>query len=180
MFFGMPLALMPALATHLGGARALGFLYAAPSLGALVSSLFGGWTIRVYRHGAAVCLAAIGWGLGIVVLAFAPDLAVALVALAVAGLFDELSAIFRGRIWYETIPDGLRGRLGSIEQISYSTGPLLGDLESGIVASLASVRASIASGGILCVLGVGVAAVTLPAFWRYDAKRFVRPEDAGS
>ncbi len=75
MFFGMPLALMPALATHLGGARALGFLYAAPSLGALVSSLFGGWTIRVYRHGAAVCLAAIGWGLGIVVLAFAPDLA---------------------------------------------------------------------------------------------------------
>ena len=75
MFFGMPLALMPALATHLGGTRALGFLYAAPSLGALVSSLFGGWTIRVYRHGAAVCLAAIGWGLGIVVLAFAPDLA---------------------------------------------------------------------------------------------------------
>jgi MFS family permease len=180
MFFGMPLALMPALATHLGGARALGFLYAAPSLGALVSSLLGGWTIRVYRHGAAVCLAAIGWGLGIVVLAFAPDLAVALVALAVAGLFDELSAIFRGRIWYETIPDGLRGRLGGIEQISYSTGPLLGDLESGIVASLASVRASIASGGILCVLGVGVAAVTLPAFWRYDANRSVRPADAGS
>ncbi len=180
MFFGMPLALMPALATHLGGPRALGFLYAAPSLGALIASLFGGWTIRVYRHGAAVCLAAIGWGLGIVVLAFAPDLAVALLALAIAGMFDELSGIFRGRIWYETIPDGLRGRLGGVEQISYSTGPLLGDLESGIVASLASVRASIASGGILCVLGVGVAAVSLPAFWRYDAKHSPRPAGAGS
>jgi MFS family permease len=178
MFFGMPLALMPALATHLGGPRALGFLYAAPSLGALIASVFGGWTIGIYRHGAAVCLAAIGWGLGIVVLAFAPDLAVALFALAVAGMFDELSGIFRGRIWYETIPDGLRGRLGGIEQISYSTGPLLGDLESGVVASLASVRTSIASGGILCVLGVGVAALTLPAFWRYDAQRFARPADA--
>lgn len=180
MFFGMPLALMPALATHLGGARALGLLYAAPSLGALVASFFGGWTIRVYRHGAAVCLAAIGWGLGIVVLAFAPDLAVALVALSIAGMFDELSAIFRGRIWYETIPDGLRGRMGGIEQVSYSSGPLLGDLESGVVASLSSVRASIASGGILCVLGVALAALALPAFRRYDAKSAARPAEAGS
>lgn len=127
-----------------------------------------------------MCLAAIGWGLGIVVLAFAPDLAVALVALSIAGMFDELSAIFRGRIWYETIPDGLRGRMGGIEQVSYSSGPLLGDLESGVVASLSSVRASIASGGILCVLGVALAALALPAFRRYDAKSAVRPAEAGS
>jgi MFS family permease len=180
MFFGMPLALMPALASHLGGARALGFLYAAPSLGALAASLLGGWTIRVYRHGAAVCLAATGWGLGVLALAFAPDLALAVLSLAIAGGFDELSAIFRGRIWYETIPDGLRGRLGGIEQVSYSTGPLLGDLESGVVASLASVRASIASGGILCVLGVGVAALALPAFRRYDAQATIRPAEAGN
>jgi hypothetical protein len=66
---------------------------------------------------------------------------------------------------------GLRGRLAGIEHVSYSTGPLLGNVESGVVASLAGLRASsIVSGGVLCIAGVAVAALTLPAFWRYDAR----------
>lgn len=62
MFFGMPLALFPALAENFGGARALGLLYAAPEVGALLATLTSGWSGRVHRHGAAMCLAAIGWG----------------------------------------------------------------------------------------------------------------------
>jgi hypothetical protein len=54
--------------------------------------------------------------------------------------------------------------------VSYSTGPLLGNVESGLVASFAGVRASIVSGGVLCVAGVAVAVLVLPAFWRYDAR----------
>jgi MFS family permease len=81
-----------------------------------------------------------------------------------------VSGIFRGTIWNQTIPDHLRGRLAGIEQVSYSTGPLLGNVESGGVASLAGVRVSIVSGGVLCVAGVIVAAFALPAFWRYDAR----------
>ncbi len=88
-----------------------------------------------------------------------------------------LSGIFRGTIWNQTIPDHLRGRLAGIEQVSYSTGPLLGNVESGAVASLAGVRASIVSGGVLCVAGVVVAILVLPAFWRYDA-RTASPEAA--
>jgi MFS family permease len=82
-----------------------------------------------------------------------------------------VSAIFRSVIWNQTIPDHLRGRLAGIEQVSYSSGPLLGDLEAGVVAALAGVRASIVSGGILCVVGVALAALALPAFRRYDARR---------
>ena len=63
-----------------------------------------------------------------------------------------------------TIPDHLRGRLAGIEQVSYTSGPLLGNLEAGVVASLASVRASVVSGGVLCVLGVVL--VTLVASLR--------------
>ena len=81
-----------------------------------------------------------------------------------------ISGIFRGTLWNQTIPDRLRGRLAGIEQVSYSSGPLLGNLEAGVVASLASVRASVVSGGILCVVGVGLFALALPAFRHYDAR----------
>ena len=170
MFFGMPMALFPALAQGFGGARALGLLYAAPEVGALVATLTSGWNSRVQRHGVAVCLAAAGWGGGIILLGFAPSLTIALVALAIAGFCDMISGIFRMVIWNQTIPDRLRGRLAGIEQISYSSGPMLGNVEAGVVASLAGLRASIASGGILCVAGVGLAAVLLKGFWRYDAR----------
>ena len=168
MFFGMPMALFPAVASHLGGAGVLGLLYAAPAVGSLIATVTSGWAARVHRHGAAVCIAAAIWGVGIVGFGLAPNLALALLGLVVAGGADMLSGIFRGTIWNQTIPDHLRGRLAGIEQVSYSTGPLLGNVESGAVASLAGVRASIVSGGVLCVAGVAVAVLALPAFWRYD------------
>jgi len=170
MFFGMPMALFPAEATHLGGAGVLGLLYAAPAVGSLLATLTSGWVAHVHRHGAGVCIAAAVWGVGIIGFGLAPGLALALVGLVVAGGADMVSGIFRGTIWNQTIPDHLRGRLAGIEQVSYSTGPLLGNVESGGVASLAGVRVSIVSGGVLCVAGVIVAAFALPAFWRYDAR----------
>jgi MFS family permease len=175
MFFGMPMALFPAFAQEFGGAAVLGVLYAAPSIGSLAATLTSGWTSRIHRHGLAVILAAGVWGIGITVLGFAPNLAVAVVALAVAGAADMVSGIFRSVIWNMTIPDRLRGRLAGIEQISYSSGPALGDFEAGVVAALASVRASIASGGILCVAGVAVLAFALPEFRRYDAREQPAP-----
>jgi MFS family permease len=171
MFFGMPMALFPAAATRLGGAGVLGLLYAAPAVGSLLATVTSGWAAHVHRHGAGVCIAAACWGVGIIGFGLAPNLALALLGLVVAGGADMLSGIFRGTIWNQTIPDHLRGRLAGIEQVSYSTGPLLGNVEAGAVASLAGVRASIVSGGVLCVAGVAVAALALPAFWRYDARR---------
>jgi MFS family permease len=170
MFFGMPMALFPAEATHLGGAGVLGLLYAAPAVGSLLATLTSGWVAHVHRHGAGVCIAAAVWGVGIIGFGVAPGLGLALLGLVVAGGADMVSGIFRGTIWNQTIPDHLRGRLAGIEQVSYSTGPLLGNVESGGVASLAGVRFSIVSGGVLCVAGVIVAAFALPAFWRYDSR----------
>src|SRR5207249_9071367 len=112
---------------------------------------------------------------GIVVLGLAPGLALALAGLVVAGFADMLSGIFRGTIWNQTIPDRLRGRLAGIEQVSYSTGPLLGNVEAGVVASLAGVRASIVSGGVLCVAGVAVAAAVRPAYRKHDGAAVASP-----
>jgi MFS family permease len=170
MFFGMPIALFPAFAEEFGGAGALGLLYAAPSVGSLLATTTSGWTGRVHRHGLAVIWAAAGWGIAITALGFAPNLALALLALTLAGAADMVSGIFRTTIWNTTIPDHLRGRLAGIEQVSYSAGPLLGNLESGVVAAFAGVRASIVCGGVFCVAGVALAALALPAFRRYDAR----------
>ncbi len=183
MIFGMPIALFPALATRYGGAGALGLLYAAPSVGSLVATLTSGWTGRVYRHGRAVILAAAAWGLAIVGFGLANALWPALLLLALAGAADMVSGMFRTTIWNSTIPDELRGRLAGVEQVSYSTGPLLGNVEAGAVATLTSVRTSVISGGILCAAGCGVLAVVLPAFARYDARRGsvgVRPTQRAS
>jgi MFS family permease len=170
MFFGMPQALFPAFASEFGGASVLGLLYAAPSVGSLLATATSGWTSHVHRHGLAVIVAAAAWGAAIAVVGLAPTLWLALVFLALAGAADMISGIFRMTIWNQTIPDHLRGRLAGIEQVSYSTGPLLGNLESGVAAALFSVRASIVSGGVLCVVGVALAALALPAFRRYDAR----------
>jgi MFS family permease len=170
MFFGMPMALFPAFADEFGGPEVLGLLYAAPSIGSLVATLTSGWTGRVHRHGLGVIVAAGAWGVGIIAFGLAPNLPLALAGLAFAGGADMVSGIFRGTIWNTTIPDHLRGRLAGIEQVSYTSGPLLGNLEAGVVASLAGLRASVVSGGLLCVVGVAVAALALPAFRRYDAR----------
>jgi hypothetical protein len=79
-----------------------------------------------------------------------------------------VSGIFRMTIWNQTIPDRLRGRLASIEMVSYLTGPYLGNAEAGLVASLVGLRTSVVSGGVACVIGAGVLAAALPGFLRYD------------
>jgi len=71
-------------------------------------------------------------------------------------------------VWNQTIPDELRGRLAGIEMLSYTLGPLGAQVRSGVMGDLVGVRAAIASGGALCVLGVAGTAAALRGFWRYD------------
>jgi len=169
MFFGMPMALFPAMAESHGGA-AVGLFYAMPAVGSLVASFISGWSTRIHKHGLAVTIAATIWGFAIIGFGFAEQLWLALFWLALAGGADMISGLFRMTIWNQTIPDYIRGRLAGIEMISYTTGPLLGNAEAGLVASLFSIRASVVSGGILCVLGSGVLALLLPKFLRYDGR----------
>lgn len=170
MFFGMPLALLPAFSARFGDARALGVLTAAPFVGSLVANLGGGWTSRVHRHGRAIVVAACIWGMGVVGLGLARSLPVAFACFALAGGADMISGVFRMTMWNQTIPDELRGRLAGIEMISYTSGPLLGNVESGVAAAVVGVRGAIVAGGVLCVGGTGLLATALPEFWAYDAR----------
>jgi len=177
MFFGMPNALFPAIAAGLGGPAVLGLLYAAPAAGSMIAFGTSGWTNRVHRQGWGVILAATAWGVAITTLGLTRSLPLALLALAAAGGADAISGIFRMSIWNRTIPDSLRGRLASIELLSYTTGPLLGNAEAGAVATLFSVPVSIVSGGVLCVVGCLACAALLPGFRSFDLRKWTAAAD---
>ena len=172
MFFGMPMALFPAIAQEFGGPQVLGLLYAAPAVGSFLFSATSGWTNQVHRHGMGVIVAATAWGVAIVGFGLSPSLGPALFFLALAGAADMMSGVFRSVIWNQTIPDSLRGRLASIEMLSYTSGPALGNFEAGLVAAIFNVRVSVVSGGVLCVIGCVLCAAALPLFRRYDARLY--------
>jgi len=173
MFFAMPQALYPALAIYFG-AQYVGFFPAAIAAGALIASLTSGWTRNIHRHGAMVTAAAILWGAAILAFGFSDHIVLALTFLFAAGFFDMISGIFRGSIWNQTIPNHLRGRLASIEMISYLTGPMLGSAKMGIIAEAFSVKFALISGGALCIVSVIVSALFLPKFIKYDGREGVK------
>ncbi len=169
MIFGMPRALFPAFGTQIfnGGAGTVGLLYAAPGAGALLGAVFMGWVGRVRRQGAAVVAAVIIWGAAITGFGVVGNLPAALVLLAVAGAADAISAVFRNTILQLSIPDSVRGRLSSIHIAVVTSGPRLGDVESGAVASISTPTISAVSGGLACIAGAIVTARLLPELVAY-------------
>jgi MFS family permease len=168
MVFGLPRALFPAVTEHVyhGGPLILGLLYAAPGAGALVMAVFTGWMDRVRRRGRLVVLVVLAWGVAITLFGLVPVLWVGLLALAVAGTMDVISAVLRNTILQTSISDDFRSRVSSIQMAVVTGGPRLGDLESGAVANFTSTEFSIVSGGIMCVLGVIALVRWRPSFWR--------------
>ena len=171
MIFGMPMALFPALGAHFGGgAKVVGFLYAAPYAGALVASLFSGALGQVRRQGLWVVVAAALWGVSLVFFGLAGTLWLALVMLAFAGAADFVSAVLRSSILLTATPDSMRGRMSGIEFAQVASAPSLGNVEAGVVASVTSLRTSIVSGGIACVVGSVLLALAIPQLLHYDAR----------
>ncbi len=171
MILAFPVVLFPALAEDIfERPELLGLLYSAETIGALLATAMSGWTARVHHHGRAIVIAAAAYGLFIALAGLAPTIWLALAAFMLAGAADMISAVFRGTVWNQTIPEQMRGRLAGIEMLSYSVGPICGQIRAGLVADVWSVRASIVSGGFACVAGVLGTAAWLHDFWRYDAR----------
>lgn len=176
MFFAFPQALYPALAV-IYGEKYLGLFLTALASGAFLASITSGWTKSIQRHGLMVVIAAILYGVSITFFGFANNIWLALFFLAAAGFFDMISGIFRGAIWNQTIPNYLRGRMASIEMMSYLTGPYLGSGKMGLVAEHYGVQNALISGGILCVIAIIVIALFLPKFLTYDGRDGIKQKE---
>jgi len=168
MVFGMPRALFPALTERLGGGPTLyGLLLSSVAAGAFIASLGSGWTSRVKRPGHAVLWSVAAWGVTIAIAGLTHIAAVAMAMLAAAGAADMISGVYRSSIAAEVTPDDLRGRVSGVEIAVYAGGPVLGDVEAGVVGGLVSVPFAIVSGGLACVAGAAIFAVAVPSFSRY-------------
>ena len=170
MTLAMPMALYPFWADQLNAPWALGMFYSAITVGSVLVTVTSGWTTRYRFHGRAVILGAIGWGLAIAGAGLSTSLLLVLIFLTIAGAFDMISALFRANIWNQTIPDHFRGRLAGIELLSYSVGPLAGQLRAATIASATSLSFSVTSGGVLCAIVVAFLAFFLPKMWKYDVE----------
>ena len=156
-----PVAVFPILALDVFrvGETGLGFLAAAPAVGAFAGALLSGWIPRIRRIGRAVAISVAVWG-GAVALtgAFAlPAIAsfeLVLVCLAVAGAADLLSTVLRGTLVQLETPDELRGRVSATHILAVRSGPRLGDMRATIVASVVGAPVSVLAGGLACMAGV--------------------------
>jgi MFS family permease len=170
MFFAMPTALIPFWADQLGAPWALGLLYAAGTVGSIAIVLTSGWAKNVHFYGRAIMWAAIGWGVAIALSGMTNYLWLVLLFLCLAGASDMVSALFRSAMWNQTIPDNLRGRLAGIELLSYSLGPLAGQMRAASMAAATTLSFSVTSGGIICVIAVVLLASFLPDFRKFDIR----------
>ena len=170
MFFAMPIALFPFWADQLGAPWSLGLLYAAGTVGALLITLTSGWTSRYRFHGKAILYSAVAWGISISLAGATNWLWVVLFFLTAAGAADMVSVLFRSNIWNQSIPDNFRGRLAGLEMLSYSIGPMAGQLRAASMAAVTSLTFSVTFGGVLCVVAVLILASFFPEFRKYDVE----------
>lgn len=162
-FLAGSLLLMPIYADQIlkVGVNGLGWLYAAPAVGAVPASLWLAGRPPVERQGLVVVGAVMAYGVAIAVFGSLRSFPLALLFLAFSGAADTVSMVVRNTVRQLHTPDGLRGRMTSLNQLFFVGGPQLGEVEGGVVARFASAPVSVVSGGILCVgaalaIGLGV------------------------
>lgn len=173
MTFGMPRTLFPVLSltVYHTGAAGTGALFASVSAGATAAALTTGWLSGVRRLGRVVIWAVLAWGAAIALAGLVSSLWAAMALLALAGGADSISAVCRSTINQTVTPDAMRGRMSAAFSLVVTSGPRLGDIESGAVASAVTPRFSVVSGGVGCVVSALLIVRAFPALARYDAER---------
>ncbi|MFF4029393.1 MFS transporter [Streptomyces sviceus] len=171
MVFGMPRALFPQLASETyapyGEGLALGLLFAAIPIGAVLGGLFSGTFSRARRHGWMVIGAVVAWGVAVTGFGLSGSLWLAVVFLAAAGVADMVSMVFRGVILLSAATDEMRGRMQGVFTVVVAGGPRLADVLHGTAGSVFGARAAVAGGGLLVVIVMLALAFAVPALRRY-------------
>jgi MFS family permease len=168
-FFASANTLMPIFAREvLGvGAKGYGLLSAAQSAGAVLAAVVMSQIDEVKNQGRVLMVAVVGFGIATIVFGVSRIFWLSWFGLALAGASDTVSMVIRQTIRQLQTPDKLRGRMTSVNQIFFAGGPQLGEIEAGVVGQLFGVQWAAISGGIACILGVGVISKIWPQLPRY-------------
>ena len=169
-FFASATALLPIFAQDIlhVGARGYGWLYAAPSVGAVVAGFITAHTVdRIERRGTVLLWSVAAYGAATVVFGISRNFALTLLCLAGVGAADTVSTVIRNIIRQLETPDELRGRMTGVNMMFFMGGPQLGELEAGVTAQFLGATFSVVSGGIGCLAATGVVAWREPRLRQY-------------
>jgi len=169
-FFASANTLMPIVARdilHVGVVE-YGWLSAAQSAGAVVAALVISQIHEIRRQGPIFLGAVVVFGVATVLFGLSSSVVLAWCALAIAGAADSVSTIIRNTIRQLQTPDHIRGRMTSVNMIFFRGGPLLGEVEAGVVAQLLGAPFAIVSGGIACIVGMGMIVRKWPVLLNYN------------
>src|SRR5262249_37288836 len=165
-FFCSATALLPLFAQDViqVGPRGYGWLFAAPSIGAVVASatmvrLIG----RIKRRGMVLLWAVVFYGLATIVFGLSRSFWPMFLALAAAGSADTVSAVLRNIVRQFETPDHLRGRMIGISMLFFMGGPQLGEFESGLAAQWLGAGTAVVVGGVASLITTGWIALRSPA-----------------
>jgi MFS family permease len=169
-FFSSATALLPIFAQDIlhVGARGYGWLYAAPAVGALVTSAaMVPLTERIERRGPVLLWTVAGYGLATVVFGLSRSFWLTFFCLAMTGATDTVSMVIRNIVRQLETPDHLRGRMTGVNMVFFMGGPQLGELEAGAVANWLGAPFSVISGGLGCLVCTAAVALATPTLRRY-------------
>jgi MFS family permease len=173
-FFSSATALLPIFAQDIlrVGAKGYGWLYAAPSAGALITSaLMVPLSERIQRRGPTLLWAVAGYGLATVVFGLSRSFWLTFFCLAMTGATDTVSMVIRNIVRQLETPDRLRGRMTGVNMVFFMGGPQLGELEAGALANWLGATFSVVSGGVGCLVATGWVALSTPALRHYRSRR---------
>lgn len=169
VLLGGAIALLPIYATdilHVGPAG-LGWMQAAPSLGAMSMALVSTHMPPLERAGKTLLLAVAGYGASKIVFGVSTSFPLSLFMLFLSGAFDNISVVIRHTLVQMLTPDAMRGRVSAVNGMFINASNELGRFESGLAAQLLGVVPSVAAGGIGTMLVVAVAAFKWPELRRF-------------
>ena len=177
VLFGGAVALLPIYAKDIlqVGPAGLGWLRAAPSLGALSMALV---TTRVkpWAHPGRVLLWAVaGFGLAMIGFGLSRSFALSLACLFFTGIFDNISVVIRLTLEQTITPDHLRGRVSAINYVFIGFSNEFGAFESGATAALFGATASVVGGGFATILIVLIVRAAWPQLSRIGPLHTLAP-----
>jgi MFS family permease len=163
VLLGGATALLPIYATDIldVGAVGLGWLRAAPALGALVVAIRLAHRPPLRRPGAALLASVAGFGVATIIFGLSQNFWLSFLMLAMTGGLDNVSVVVRGTLMQTLTPDEMRGRVAAVNSIFISSSNELGEFESGTVAAMLGPVASVVGGG------AGTIVVVLLVMWAW-------------
>lgn len=178
VLFGGAMALLPIYAQDIlhVGPVGLGFLNAAPSIGALLIMLITTRHTPIEHAGRNLLWTVAGFGVSILVFAFSKNFLLSMIALVFSGIFDGVSMVIRRAMVRLLSPDHMRGRIAAVNWIFICSSNELGAFESGLLAAWIGTIPCVAVGGCITLLIVTFTALAAPQLRRlqFDPKTLER------